>query len=118
MSFQSSIVVYLCLHVLFVHLYAVIASVMVIVGIHARLIYRTLNVRCERDDKSARGADSINKLPINKLPINKHGEGMYEESMHASSTQSTHSVSGGQGAKDYSELVMKLEAGKNANGMG
>jgi hypothetical protein len=128
-SFQGSSVVYLCLHVLFVHLYAVIASVMIMVGIHARLIYRTLNVRCERDDDNKL---PISKLPISKLPISKlpisnfpinrhgesmHGESMHEESTHASSTQSTHSVSGGQG-KDYSELVMKLNAAKKANGMG
>jgi hypothetical protein len=137
-SFQGSVqgsVVYLCLHVLFVHLYAVIASVMIMVGIHARLIYRTINVRSERDDDNKFPTHKlpthklpVNNLPVNKLSINKHGESMHGESVHgesthgesthASCTQSSHSVSGGQGTKDYSELVMKLHAAKKANGMG
>jgi len=112
-SFQSSSVVYMCVHVLFVHLYAVIASVLVIVGIHARLIYKTLNVR---GDDSAR-TDSGNKFSANKLSMSKHAESLHAESMHANSTQSTHSISGGQGGKDYSDLVMKLQAAKKASGI-
>lgn len=113
LSLQSSSVVYMCAHVLFVHLYAVIASVLVIVGIHARLIYRTLYAR---GDDAAR-ADGVSRFSANKLSATRHSETLHAESMHANSTQSTHSISGGQVPKEYSELVMKLHAAKKASGI-
>ncbi len=112
-GFQSSSVVYMCVHVLFVHLYAVIASVLVIVGIHARLIYRTFN---PRGDDSAR-MESGNKFAGNKPAIGKHTESLHAESLHANSTQSTHSISGGQGTKEHSDLIIKLQAAKKASGI-
>ena len=81
---QLHSIIHVCAHVLFVHLYAVIASVAVMLAVHARLLY--LHV-----------AEKNHTHKDNKT--DKH-----EQATTASSAQQT----------DYSDLVKKLQAAKRA----
>lgn len=113
-------VVYLCLHVFFVHLYAVVPSVMVIVALHARLIVKTLHLRGERWDDGARaerGSDGGSKSPSGKHSASKHAESVHSESLQSTCSRTAHTIPASQGPKEYSDLIMKLQAAKKASGM-
>lgn len=88
---QFSSIVYVCAHVLFVHLYAVVASVAVMAAIHARLVY--LHVA----EKSALDTHSTHKL-----------DQRHEQQAVAAPAPST---------KDYSDLLQKLQAAKRASNL-
>lgn len=84
-------VLHLCAPVMFVHVYPTLASVLVIVGTHARLVY-----------------SSVNKRPLS------HSTDSYEPCRpHATSGKASASSSEPQ----YCDLVNKLQAAKRAHGM-
>jgi hypothetical protein len=112
-------VVYLCLHVFFVHVYAVIPSVMLIVGLHARLITKTIHVHSERRDDCARaerGADSGGKVLASKHAESNHAEGLQATCSRTAHT-TAHTTAASQGTKEHSDLIMKLQAAKQARGL-
>ena len=83
-------VLHLCAPVLFVHLYPTIASVLVVVGSHARLIYSSLHRRKQESGKAELASDTRGVSPR----VGKSSE--YSE---------------------YSELAVKLAAAKRAHGI-
>lgn len=94
-AWHSSSVVYICAHVFFVHLYAVIASVAVIVCIHARLVYSTLYVPSD---------DGLHKHTQASPP-----HGSFPTTLGNTASQASANT------KDYHELITKLQAAKRAN---
>lgn len=112
-GFQSSSVGYMCMHVLFVNLYVIIASVLFIVGLHARLIYKTFHVRCDENGRIESGC----KPAINKHSASKLSDSLLMDNMSSSSTQSTHSISECQKPKLDMDLFIKLQAAKKARGI-
>lgn len=83
-------VLHLCAPVLFVHLYPTIASVLVVVGSHARLIYSSIHRRKQESGKAEPASDTRGVSPR----VGKSSE--YSE---------------------YSELAVKLAAAKRAHGI-
>jgi hypothetical protein len=99
---HTSSVVYICAHVLFVHLYAVVASVTLIVCVHARLVYLHVahNSNTHKND-------------------NVHSDVLHESS-HMSTTVFANTAFSASAApiqahKDYSDLIKTLQAAKRAN---
>jgi hypothetical protein len=86
-------VLHLCAPVLFVHLYPTIASVLVVVGSHARLIYSSMHRRKQESGKAEPAGDTRGVSPR----VGKSSE---------------HSE-----YKEYSELALKLAAAKRAHGI-
>ena len=102
---HSSSVVYICAHVLFVHLYAVIASVIVIVCVHARLVYLHVSHRdIVYENNSVHKNDSIHK----------HDSLHKQDSVFASTTLSS-SAPQMPAHNNYSDLIKTLQAAKHAN---
>lgn len=90
---QFANIVYVCAHVLFVHLYAVVGSVTVMLAVHARLVYLHMAEKgaLEAHKNDAHKHDTKNEQPAPTRP--------------AAST------------KDYSDLIMKLQEAKRANNL-
>lgn len=86
-------VLHLCAPVLFVHLYPTIASVLVVVVSHARLIYSSMHRRKQESGKAEPASDTRGVSPR----VGKSSE--YSE------------------YSEYSELAVKLAAAKRAHGM-
>ena len=99
---HTSSVVYICAHVLFVHLYAVIASVTLIVCVHARLVYLHVaqNGNTHKNDNVHRDVlhDSA-RMPPTVFP----------------NTTFSGSTAPMQAQKDYSDLIKTLQAAKRAS---
>jgi hypothetical protein len=83
-------VLHLCAPVLFVHLYPTIASVLVLVGAHARLIYSSMHLRKQESGKAEPAGDGRDGRDASPR-VGKSSE--------------------------YSELAMKLAAAKRAHGI-
>jgi hypothetical protein len=86
-------VLHLCAPVLFVHLYPTIASVLVVVGSHARLIYSSIHRRKQESGKAEPASDTRG----------------VSSRVGKSSEYSQYS--------EYSELAVKLAAAKRAHGI-
>jgi len=96
-------VLHLCAPVLFVHLYPLLASVIVIVGMHARLIYSTVSDKAKGPQRTPPKAPL--KAPLN-TPLN-----LQNTTSHTTSQRPSH------GDADYPDLVLQLQAAKRAHGM-
>jgi hypothetical protein len=88
---HPSSVVYICAHIFYVHLYAVIASVTLIVCVHARLVY--LHVTHNDNTHKNGNVHKIDHLYTS------------HDSAHLPTTVTT----------DYSDLMKTLQAAKRAN---
>jgi hypothetical protein len=117
---HSSNVVYICAHVFFVHLYAVIASVVVIVCVHARLVY--LHVAHDDAVHKHSGIHKQNCVHKQDSAHNKQDSAQKHESVqkHESllkhdKTHTPTSVFANKAVSDHSELIMMLHAAKRAN---
>jgi hypothetical protein len=89
---RGASVLHLCAPVLFVHLYPLLASVLVIVGMHARLIYSTVS------DHALRAPQKASQWTPPKAP--------------QKTPQKPH-----QSDAEYPDLVLQLQAAKRAHGM-
>ena len=88
--FQASSVVYICAHIFYVHLYAVIASVTLIVCVHARLVY----LHVTHNDNTHKNGN------VHKIDHVYNGH----DSAHPTTV-----------GTDYSDLIKTLQAAKRAN---
>jgi hypothetical protein len=95
-------VIYICAHVLFVHLYAVIASVILIVCVHVRLVYLHVAVQ-----SNTHKHDNVHRDII-------HDQNHLQTSVFTNTTLSS-SATPTSANKDYSDLIKTLQAAKRAN---
>jgi hypothetical protein len=92
---RGASVLHLCAPVLFVHLYPLLASVLVIVGMHARLIYSTVS-------------DHALKAPQTHLKASQRTPPKAPQKTPQRPPQSD---------AEYPDLVLQLQAAKRAHGM-
>jgi len=94
---HTSSVVYICAHIFYVHLYAVIASVTLIVCVHARLVY----LHVTQKDNTHKHDNTHKNNNMHKV------DHLY--ACHDSAHLSTNVTN------DYSDLLKTLQAAKRAN---
>jgi hypothetical protein len=117
---HSSSVVYICAHVFFVHIYAVIASVVVIVCVHGRLVYLHVAhddvVNKHTSAYKQNGAHKQDSAHSKHESTQKHESVQKHESLQKNDhTNTTSNVFGKNSLSDHSELIMMLQAAKRAN---
>jgi hypothetical protein len=95
-------VIYICAHVLFVHLYDVIASVTLIVCVHARLVYLQV-----ANNSNTHKHDNVHRDVV-------HDQNRLQTSVFTNTALSA-SATTIPAHKDYSDLIKTLQAAKRAN---
>lgn len=104
---RGASVLHLCAPVLFVHLYPLLASVLVIVGMHARLIYSTVSDNAAKAPQTHLKASQ--RTPPRAPP--KAPQKAPHNTSQNTSQRPPHSDA------EYPDLVLQLQAAKRAHGM-
>lgn len=114
-SFYTS-VVYICAHLFFVHLYAVVVSVAIIVGVHSRLLYKSL--RLDNDKMtyvhSVHGLHSLHNSSKEKYKDLGKDNIYYAPHENGHTKNNSHPENGGT-QEDH--LYAALQAAKLAHGI-
>ncbi len=71
---HTNSVVFLCGHIAFVHLYAVFASILLIVFVHGRLLYSNITKHENSEILSIRNANNSHSLHAAPVPQREHNE--------------------------------------------